>query len=1058
MWFLNRFDPRSAVYNIPVAVRLLGRLDVAALAAAVEDVIARHEVLRTVYPERAGTGEQVILPVGEFGVALTAEPVDATQCVDRITQVVTTGFDVTAGVPLRVVLLAMSDREHVLVLVAHHICADGFSLTPLTRDLVVAYAHRSAGEAPGWDPLPVQYADYALWQRALLGSEDDAGSLVARQLAFWRGRLAGVPDRLVLPTDRPHPAVASNRGATWSFSVPAVVHTGIETLGTAESATPFMVLHAALAVLLARLSGASDITIGTPVAGRGEAELDDLVGMFVNTLVLRTEVDVAESFASLLAQARETDLAAFGHAEIPFERLVDVLAPTRSTAWNPLFQVALVLQNAAVPQMDVGDLVIEPVAADGHVARFDLQLTIVESFDGNGRPAGLQSSFTYATDLFDEDTVASFAEQFVRVLTAVTADPTIPTGDIALVDQRDLAQLTGQGRAIGTVGGSGWRSTLPELLSAAVERNPRGTAIVSGDRRFSYRELDEWSSRLARVLIAEGVGPETLVAIAIPRSAESIVALWAVAKSGGAFVPVDANYPPDRIDYMLSDSRAALGLTLQAHVDSLPQRTRWIVIDDPAEVERARSESPAPVSYRDRTGVLHPDQAAYVIYTSGSTGRPKGVVVTHGGLLNFCVEQVERYGLTSASRALHFASPSFDASVLELLLAVGSSGVLVVCPPGVVGGAELAELLVREEVSVGFLTPSVLASLDPGAVPGFECVVVGGESWGVELMGRWCAGRRLFNGYGPTETTIMTNISGRLSVDSELTVGAPIRGMRSLVLDARLRPVPVGVVGELYVAGVQLARGYWDRGGLSAERFVADPFGGVGQRMYRSGDLVAWTASGEVRYVGRSDFQVKVRGFRIELGEIDAALEGFEGVDFAVTVGRDGPAGATVLVSYVRAVAGVELDTGVLSEFVARSLPAHMVPSVIVVLDEIPLTPVGKLDRAALPAPEFETREYRAPETPVQSVIAMCFAEVLGIDQCRPRRRLLRPRWAFVARGQAAVQAPRSRRHRRRGPAVVRSFDGRGTRTRGRSGRTDTRRGWVRRIREPARGHRCRRL
>ncbi|MGW0266568.1 amino acid adenylation domain-containing protein, partial [Nocardia beijingensis] len=532
-------------------------------------------------------------------------------------------------------------------------------------------------------------------------------------------------------------------------------------------------------------------------------------------------------------------------------------------------------------------------------------------------------------------------------------------------------------------------TTLPQLMATAVEANPSGAAVVFADAtatlaELSYAQLDDWSTRLARLLIDRGVGPEDLVAVGIPRSVESVVAVWAVAKTGAGFVPVDPNYPADRVEHMVADSGAVFGLTVDELRGDLPARVEWLSIDT-AECARRLEHFPAdPVTYTDRVRPLRAEHPAYVIYTSGSTGKPKGVVVTQSGLASFCAEQRDRYRVTSASRTLHFASPSFDASVLELLLALGGAATMVVAAPTVFGGEEFASLVRREAVTHAFVTPAALASVDPAGLDELRVVVAGGEACPPELVRRWVLPvsggrtREFFNGYGPTETTIMTNISAPLVPGEPVTIGAPIRAVTEYVLDERLVPVPSGVAGELYITGAQLARGYHERRGLTASRFVANPFDTHGSRLYRTGDLVRWTPGGELEYLGRNDFQVKIRGFRIELGEIDAVLAAHETVDFAVTVGHQLDNGATILVSYVHASPGMDADAAELAAFAEQSLPAHMVPTVVMVLDEIPLTPVGKLDRAALPAPRLRTKVFREPVGPLEELVGAVFAELLG--------------------------------------------------------------------------------
>ncbi|MEU2126069.1 amino acid adenylation domain-containing protein [Nocardia niwae] len=983
MWFLNQFDTSASVYNIPAAIRLSGDLDAAALRQAVADLVARHEILRTVYPQTADGPVQRVLAPHEVPVDLNPAQIGDEHVADEAQRIVAAGFDVTTEVPFRTRLFQLAAGEYVLVFVAHHISADGWSMGPLTRDLMRAYVARSGGAEPSWAPLPIQYADYALWQRDVLGADDDPESLAGAQLAYWTTELADLPDELNLPADRPRPPAQSFAGGRTDFVVDADVHAALADLARQHSATLFMVVHTAFAVFVSRLSGTDDIAVGTPVAGRGEAELDDLIGMFVNTLVLRTRVAPGLAFTELLARTRETDLRAFANADIPFERLVEVLDPERSAARHPLFQVALSFENLAAISFELPGLSCTALDPATDTAKFDLLLTLREQRTAAGAEAGLAAEFTYARDLFDEQTVVEFGRRFRRLLAAVVRRPGTAVGDLEVLDDSERADLIARTGAPAVP-----PRTLPDLMAAAVAANPTGIAVVADDRTFSYTELDTASAQLARALIELGAGPDVLVAIALRRSVESVLALWAVAKTGAAFVPIDPTYPADRIAHMVADSGVALGVTVTAELDNLPVLAggAWVALDDRDFTLDVAERSDQPLRAGELRGPLRASNAAYVIYTSGSTGLPKGVVVTHAGLANFSAEQVERYRLDRSARALAFASPSFDASMLELLLALGSAGGLVVAPPLTFGGEELAELIRAEGVTHAFLTPSVLASLDPEALSGMRAIVAGGEAVPADLADKWTTvpERAFHNGYGPTETTIMTNISDPLRPGEPVTVGGPIRGTRSLVLDGRLRPVPEGVTGELYLGGIQLARGYHARAALTAGRFVADPYGAPGERLYRTGDLVRWRRAGDapvVEYVGRNDFQVKVRGFRIELGEIDAALAAQPEVGFVVTLGRPTGSGATMLVSYVLPAKDATVDQAVLTERIGRTLPEYMVPAAIVVLDALPLTPVGKLDRKALPEPEAQTRAYRPPRTPAELVIAEVIGEVLGIDR-----------------------------------------------------------------------------
>ncbi|NMD93864.1 amino acid adenylation domain-containing protein [Rhodococcus sp. BL-253-APC-6A1W] len=951
MWLINRFDPTSPVYNVPVAVRLRGRLDHDALRAAVHDVVQRHETLRTVFPDADGP-HQVVLD--DAPVNLTPRPITADTERDEILAVLSRGFDVTTEVPIRGALLQASADEHVLVVVVHHIAADGASTVPLARDILVAYSARLAGAAPQWAPLAVQYADFAVWQRAVLGDPADAGSLAARQLAYWTEALDDVPAVLEVPADRPRPAVASQRGARTDFRIGADTVDALDALARAHGATRFMALHAALSVLLARLGNTDDVSVGTPVAGRGEAALDDVVGMFVNTLVLRTRFDPAAGFDRTLEQTRDADLAAFGHADVPFEQIVDAVDPVRSQSHAPLFQVTLSLQNQGTGVLELPGLEIEPVEPGIDVAKVDLEFTLRDD-DG-----GLAGSLTYATDLFDAGTAESLTRRWLRLLDAVTENPAVPVGEVPLMEDADAARALRH-----AVPADLPVRVLPEIFAGGVAANPDGIAATDGARHLTYTELDRASNRLARMLAEHGAAPETFVALSFPRSVDAIIALWAVAKTGAAFVPVDPALPAARIAYLLSDSGALLGLT---HGDAPSTDISWLRVD------AAAGYSDAPIRRTTSAG-----SAAYMIYTSGSTGTPKGVVVTHRGLAAFTGEHRPELGLSSGSRMLRFSSSSFDASVFEQIAAFSVGATMIVAPPEIVGGTELSDLLRRERVTHILTAPAALGTVTPDDLPDLEAVMVGGDVCPPELVAKFGSVCRFVNCYGPTETTIIITETAPLTAGDIITIGAPIRGAGAVVLDDRLHPVPDGVVGELYLSGAGLARGYHRRPELTASRFVANPY--TGGLMYRTGDLVRRTAGGELDFVGRRDAQVQVRGLRIELGEIEAVLTRTDEVAQAVVLVHNDARTGDRLIGYVVPTEGNTADTHLLRNRIADELPSYMVPAQILVLDTLPITANGKLDRKALPVPAFETRAFRAPENAVQQTVASVYAELLGADR-----------------------------------------------------------------------------
>ncbi|BDU08625.1 hypothetical protein FMUBM48_48880 [Nocardia cyriacigeorgica] len=988
MWFLNRFDNQTAVNNIPLAVRLTGALDTEALALAVADVIDRHEVLRTVYPQTAdGQGVQVVLPAGQHRLDLTPIEVPAAEITDRISELVLTGFDVTTEVPVRAelfhVLAGDAPETHVLVFVVHHISGDGWSVRPLARDVMVAYAARTRGEAPGWAPLPVQYADFALWQRDTLGSEDDPSSLIAQQVAYWSNTLAGLPEQLDLPADRSRPAVASNRGEVYEFGIDAELLHGLNTLAREHGASLFMVVHAAFAALLSRLSGSDDIAIGTAVAGRGEAALDDAIGMFVNTLVLRSEVRPDEPFTALLARTRETDLAAFGHADLPFERLVEILNPARSQARHPLFQVMLSFQNTGETTFELPGLEVAGLPLDVVTAKFDLHLNLTDAADG------MTAEFAYATDMFDRATVASLAERLLRMLNAAVAEPAAAIGDADLLDAGERERLVRESNATEfdvpaalSASRSGTDpATLVAMFEAQATRTPDTPALTFADTTLSYAQFSARVNRLARHLISLGVGPDTHVALGMRRSIELVVGMYAVTVAGGAYVPLDPDHPADRTRYVLDTADPVCVLTTAA--DEFDAGTRTALEIESLDLS---GYSAAPVTDAERSAPLLPTHTAYVIFTSGSTGRPKGVAVPHAAIVNRLVWMQSAYQLDATDVVLQKTPATFDVSVWEFFWPLQVGARLVVAKPdGHRDPGYLVELITAERVTTTHFVPSML-SVFVAEERADECtslrnVFASGEALPAATAQRMqeLTGARLHNLYGPTEAAVDVTFHEVTEADMvSVPIGAPVYNTQVYVLDARLNPVPTGVAGELYLAGVQLARGYVARPDLSADRFVANPFG-TGERMYRTGDLVAWNRNGELEYLGRTDFQVKLRGLRIELGEIEAALTGLDEIAQAVVLVRSDDRLGDQLVGYLVATAGQSIDLESVRTRLGGELPAYMVPTAFVVLDEFPLNASGKLDRKALPAPVFEAKAFRAPSTPIEEIVAGTFADVLGV-------------------------------------------------------------------------------
>ncbi|MFF5858750.1 non-ribosomal peptide synthase/polyketide synthase [Streptomyces sp. NPDC012751] len=995
LWFLHEFEPGGAEYVTALALRLRGRLDTGALRAALDAVVARHESLRTTFDSVDGHGIQRVHPPRQVPLPVhDLTGLDGAEAERELRRLLaeerTRPFDLREGPLLRAALVRCAEDDHVLTLALHHIVTDGWSTGVLLGDLAHHYRAGLGAGRPDLPPLPVQYADYAQWQR----TAGDAGA--DEHLAHWKERLAGLAP-LELPTDRPRPPVRTSAGATTRLVVPAPTARRLTRLARDHGTTLFTTLVAAAQAYLARLTGAEDIAVGTVTSGRDRPETQALVGFFVNTLVLRSRAEARRPFTGFLDDVRQTVLDAFAHQDVPFERVVDEVQPVRDTSRSPLFQVMVVLQNTPAAPLDLPGLDVTDVEPESDQAAFDLTLEFAET--GSGALHGL---LTYNTDLFDAATAERMAGQLGTLLHAVAEDPGRALGALPLTSDDELKTLLDQGRG-------GFRpvpeTTLPALFEAGAARTPDAVALIDKDRELTYAEVDRAANRLAHRLLGDGVGPERVVALALPRSAATVVAQLAVAKAGGAFLPVDPDYPPQRREFMIRDAGAHL------------------VLGDPAAVWSADGPETAPTD-ADRGTALTPGHPAYVIYTSGSTGTPKGVVVTHRGLASFAAAAAERYAAGPGDRVLQFASPSFDASVLELCVSLLSGAALVTGEEGPLVGERLAEVLAGRRISHALIPPAALATVPPetaAALPGLRTLIVGAEACPADLVDTWAPGRRMINSYGPTEATVVATWTGPLAPGTGAPpIGRPSGGTRVHVLDAALRPVPPGVTGELYIAGPGLARGYLGRPGLTAQRFLPDPFGAPGERMYRTGDLVRWTADGRLRFAGRADDQVKLRGFRIEPGEIESALRRSPLVRDAVVVvraqetpgGQDGSvargsSGApSRLVAYVvparrpgsaspdaeprdtapsgTAPSGTALSVGELRLHLAGLLPPHMVPSVFVPLDRLPLTPNGKLDRRALPAPgpaQAADGPRTAPRTDTERRIARIWADVLGIEE-----------------------------------------------------------------------------
>ncbi|MEU4142314.1 amino acid adenylation domain-containing protein [Streptomyces parvulus] len=1005
LWFLNRMRPDDASYNLPMAVALRGRLDVAALRGALGDLVARHESLRTVFrdtADRDGTPAQHVLSPGEARPVLTVTPSAPEQAVGLLSRAARKEFDLARDLPLRAELLRTGSEEHVLLLTVHHIAADGWSMGPLAQDLAAAYAARVTGRTPDWAPLPVQYADYALWQRDLLGSPDDPHSVHARQLAHWEEVLSGAPAELALPTDRARPDVGSGHGGSVALDLTRSDGRRLAELARSEGSSTFMALHAVLAALLDRYGAGEDIVVGTPVAGRTDEALAGLVGFFVNTLALRVRTDGDPDFRTLLARTRNADLAAYAHQDLPFESLVEHLAPPRSLSRHPLFQVMLSLNNAGRPALDLPGLHAEVRGVDTAAAKFDLSFAFSEQ-SGSGELAG---DLEFSRDLFDEATAQGLADSFVTLLRLVVADPDAPLSRHEPLGARRRGELLGHGHGPRT--SPRYPTVVAGFAATAAAARSSEIAVRCGSYALSFAQLFRDSSRLAHLLRDHGLGPDQTVAVLLPRSTDSLTALLGVQAAGGAYAPLDDSLPPARVHAVLTDARPSLVLATEATADRIPDGPWRTILLDSADTLTTLATLPGEPP---PSGAPGPRDAAYVLHTSGSTGRPKGVVVEHRSLAQLWDHH--RHALFEPARAATgrarlrvalTASLSFDASWDPVLWMLDGNELLVVDNDTRRDPGALVRTVREERIDVLETTPSHAAALlDAGLcdadASGHRPAVLalGGEAVPAALWQRLreVAGLTVWNLYGPTEATVDT-LHAPLHRTDRPVLGDPVDGTRCYVLDRFLRPAAPNATGELYLAGTSLARGYLGRPGETSARFVPDPFGPAGERMYRTGDLVRRASDGRLEFRGRADGQLKVRGFRVEPGEIVSALEAQPGVSRAAVVLRSvGPSdaeGTAQLVAYLvpddspeAATGPADPDRDALRTALSAELPGYMVPAAFVSVDALPLTPSGKLDRDALPAPGEEhlaRGSGRPPAGPREDLLCALFAETLDVERC----------------------------------------------------------------------------
>ncbi|MEH2195511.1 MAG: non-ribosomal peptide synthase/polyketide synthase, partial [Nostoc sp.] len=972
LWFLDQLQPNSALYNIPLALRLVGTLNVAALEQTLEEIIHRHEALRTNFVTVAGQPTQVIQTGRQHGIVSivdfkdlsTTEQEIASQQL-AITQFIQP-FDLATQALVRATLVVLSETEHLLLVCMHHIVSDGWSIGVFVQEFAALYSAYSQGQLSNLAPLPIQYADFAIWQRQWL-----QGEVLQSKLSYWQKQLANAPALLSLPTDRPRPAVQTFAGAYQKFALSVDLTQKLTQLSQQQGVTLFMTLLAAYDTLLYRYTGVADILVGTPIANRNRSEIEGLIGFFVNTLVMRTDLSLNPSFQELLTRVRDMAMDAYSHQDLPFEMLVEVLQPQRNLSHTPLFQVAFVIQNAPMSEVEMTGLTVSDLSIESVTAKFDLTLAIENT------ATGLVGAWEYNTDLFDAETIERMAGHFVTMLEAIVANPNERIDQLPLLTEVEQHQLLIE-----------WNDTqvdypqnkcIHQLFEEQVQQTPNAVAVVFENQQLTYHELNCRANQLAHYLQSLGVKADVLVGICVERSLEMIVALLGILKAGGAYVPLDPEYPQERLQYILEDAQVQVLLTQQRVLDKLPQHQAQLVCLDEIWEKIAQNNQNNPTS--GVTGF----HLANLIYTSGSTGKPKGVMVEHTGLANIAQAQMQTFDLDSDSRILQFASLSFDASIWEVIMALGLGATLYLgTKDSLLPGTPLIQLLKDYCITHVTLPPSALAVLPAEELPALQTIIVGGEACSAELIKQWSVGRNFYNGYGPTETTICTTIAKCTGSDRQISIGRPIANAQTYILDSYLQPVPVGVPGELHIGGAGLARGYFNRPEVTQEKFIPNPFEETGRsRLYKTGDLVRYLRDGNIEYLGRIDNQVKIRGFRIELGEIEEVLNQNVNVQTSCVIAREDIPGEKRLVGYVVPQTEVIPTTSELRQFLKTKLPDHIVPNAFVILEALPLTPNGKVDRRALPAPDLhsELDKFVAPRHPTEETLAIIWAQVLKLDK-----------------------------------------------------------------------------
>jgi amino acid adenylation domain-containing protein len=988
VWFLDQMDPENAAYNIPAAVRLEGALHLPALERSFNEIIRRHEVLRTTFPSFDGRPLQLIEPAYELPlrvIDISDSPLETREAeATRLAiQEISKPFDLTQLPLIRVLLLRLAEDDHVAVVTMHHIVSDGWSVAILIKELASLYNSFSRGEESSLPELPIQYADFAHWQRDRISDEE-----LDRQLDFWKKQVAGAAPRLELPADFARPVSQTFNGAEFPFELSTELSAAVKSLSRRKQTTEITLLMAAFIALLHRYTEQRNIVIGLPVAGRNRVELEQLIGFFVNTLIIRSDLSPEVTFSELIDRVHETALNAYAHQDLPFEKLVEHLQPARHLGATPLFQVMFVPQNSSNEAVNLNGLRLSPHKLDNRTAKFDLILCMGET----GR--GWSGALEYNTDLFRPHTMKRMADHFQTLLRRGIENPDQSVMSIAMLDEAERQRLLFEFNEWGVQFGG--NSLIHEEVERQAEQRPRATAVQCEGEELSYEELNRRANQLAHYLLRLGVGAETAVAVYLEPSLEMVISLLAILKAGGGYVPLSPACPAERLSFMLEDTRARLVLTRETSLPLLPEKRPEAICLD------SEMESIACESAENPAVALSADNVAYVIYTSGSTGVPKGVMVTHRNVSRLFEATEEKFGFDERDVWTLFHSYAFDFSVWELWGALRYGGKVVVIPYWMSRSPEtFFEHLVEQKVTVLSQTPSAFNQMmrvdeseGGGSDLALKTVVFGGEALQPGNLRGWAERRglarpRLINMYGITETTVHVTYHGVTEADvaaaGSSVVGRPLADLQVHILDERMQPAPVGLGGQMYVAGSGLARGYLNRPGLTAERFIPNPFSASGGRLYQTGDKARYREDGTIEYLGRVDQQVKIRGFRVELGEIEAALRAHAAVAQCVVIVREDNAEEKRIVAYVTPQPHQTLSVGELRECLKQQLPDYMLPAAFIAIDEIPLTQNGKLDVSALPEPDGERpkleKEYVAPRTTVEEQLARIWARMLKIDK-----------------------------------------------------------------------------